>query len=78
MAPMPPHGNAEGGAPKWSESFFPKVPKVDKCLEAHQLRDATKKLIIGHIICLILAFAFVSVFTAAGQVVYIAALFSLH
>lgn len=57
---------AHGGPPPWSEYFFPKKPKDDKSFEAVQLRAGCRNLIIGHFLCMILAFAFISSITAIG------------
>jgi len=60
------------------EFFFPKIIKEDPSEGANQMRGTVVFLIVGHVICAILALAFVSIFTALAQAFYIAILYSIY
>lgn len=60
------------------EYFFPKVLKEDTSEGANQLRSTSIFLIVGHVICAILALTFVSIVTAFAQAIYIAILYSIY
>jgi len=60
------------------EFFFPKVIKEDPSEGANQMRSTLVFLIVGHVICAVLALAFVSIVTAFAQAIYIAILYSIY
>lgn len=58
--------------------FFPKTIKEDNTEGANQLRSTLIFLIVGHVVCAVLAVAFVSLVTALAQGFYIAILYSIY
>lgn len=61
------------------EYFFPKTPKPNDSQGAKALRTTTHFLMVGHVICAVLALAFVgSILTFIAQGLYIAILHSIN
>ena len=60
------------------EYLFPKTPVSNDLPQAMKMRAGIIPIILGHLLCMVLGVAFVSVFHIVGQLFYIAMLYSTY